>query len=341
MERHRDTLAPVPGRRRWFFPRLRSRIEPGATIRSVGCYQVGRLLGKGGMGRVYLAEKVGSHGFSKLMAIKVLPKKGLGRRAAEMFLDEARLTGGLIHPNIVQVYTLGETRREYFIVMEHVFGVTLLDLIERHTELGRRVPVDFGCYIIARILNGLRYAHNKHDREGRHLHIVHRDICPNNILISFRGVPKLTDFGVAKATVSHVDDEREVVFGKYPYMAPEQVGRRGTEPRSDLYALGLVMYELLTGCLVHEVGDTTMLLDELEKKSVSPPHTVNREIPQELSDIVMKAIDLDVEQRWESAKAMREAVETFLLKNFMFPAQEDLADYLCDLFPQAAKHRWW
>ncbi|MCA9322573.1 MAG: serine/threonine protein kinase [Planctomycetes bacterium] len=339
--RHRDTLAPLGSKRKWIFPSWRAKIGPGAKVRSAGSYQVGRLLGKGGMGRVYLVEKLGVHGFSKLMAMKVLPKHGLGPVAARMFLDEARLTGGLTHPNIVQVNTLGETRYEYFIIMEHVFGVTLLEFIERHEELGIAVPVNFGCYLIARVLNGLHYAHNKHDREGQHLGIVHRDICPSNIMLSFRGIPKLTDFGVAKAKMSHVEDETDVVFGKYPYMAPEQVQRLGTDPRSDLYSLGLVMYELFTGKLVHEVGDTAMLIDEFENKDIPAPRELEPSLPVDLSDVIVKAISLKIEDRFRSAKQMRQELETFLLKNFMFPSQEDLADYLCELFPQAAKHRWW
>ena len=338
----RQTISPLGKKDVRFLDRFRRDLKPGRVIRSSGSYKLLRLLGKGGMGRVYLAEKNGPYGFTKLMAVKVLPKRDL-RYASDraMFLAEAQLCGGLIHPNIIQVYQLGETRSEYFIVMEHVFGVTLLDFIERHTELNQTVPINYGIYIFTRVLSGLHYAHNKHNRDGLHLGIVHRDVCPSNILISFRGVPKLSDFGVAKTKLTNIEDESKVVFGKYPYMAPEQVKRQGTQLRSDIYSLGLVLYELFTGQLAHEVGDTGMLIKDLETREVPAPHEIKPDLPPELSKIILKAISLDIDKRYKSAKAMRLALETFLLKHFMFPEQDDLADYLCELFPQAAKHRWW
>ncbi|MCB9834027.1 MAG: serine/threonine protein kinase [Planctomycetes bacterium] len=339
---HRHTIGPLAPKKFRLSDLFRRSIGPGRVIRSAGAYRILRLLGKGGMGRVYLAEKLGTHEFTKLMAVKVLPKQGLVSAAdRQMFVNEARVCAGLNHPNIVQVYQLGETRSEYFIVMEHVFGVTLLDYIERHLELQKPVPIGFSVYIMTRVLSGLHYAHNKHNRDGLHLGIVHRDICPNNVLISYRGIPKLSDFGVAKTKLTFVEDETKVVFGKYPYMAPEQIKRKGTEPRSDIYSLGLVMYELFTGRIAHEVNDTKMLLEDLEQREILPPHEANPLVPIDLSKIIMKAIALDRDDRFKSAKAMRLALETFLLKSFMFPEQDDFADYLCELFPQAAKHRWW
>ncbi len=186
----------------------------GRILRASGSYRFAHLLGRGGMGEVWLAEKIGAHGFSKLVAIKTIAANRLeDLRILEMFLDEARLVANLVHPNIVQVYQLARNRKEVFIIMEHVFGRTLLQLMERLNRLDRRLPVDVAVYLIARVCHGLYYAHMKHNRRGRHLAIVHRDICPSNILISFRGIPKLTDFGVAKAITSTVDDEGNVVWG--------------------------------------------------------------------------------------------------------------------------------
>lgn len=343
MSDYKRTTDPLlPETRPGFLDRFRSAIGPGKVIRGSGRYEILRLLGEGGMGRVYLAEKAGAFGFCKLMAIKVLPKNRVRYKSDRaMFLDEARLCGGLNHPNIIQVYQLGETRQEFFIIMEHVFGITVLDLIERFQELDTDIDVKYGVYIMTRVLSGLHYAHNRHNRDGQHMGIIHRDICPSNILISFRGIPKLSDFGVAKSKLNEFDDEKKIVFGKYPYMAPEQVRREGTEVRSDIYSLGLVMYELFTHKLAHEVGNTAMLLEDLESKEVVPPIELNANIPADLSKIIMKAVSTDKEDRYKSAKAMRLALETFMLKNFMFPEQDDFADYLCDLFPKAAKHRWW
>lgn len=340
--RRPHVLTPFAPAGRTLSQRLRRDIAPGTVIRGTGAYKVLRLLGSGGMGSVYVVEKRGVHDFTKIMAMKVLPKAALKQKEeARMFLDEARLTAGLNHPNIVQTYQLGETRHDYFIVMELVFGVTLLELIERHEQLETPVPLSYGIYIFTRILSGLHYAHNKRDRDGVHLGIVHRDICPSNVLIAFRGVPKLSDFGVAKAKTSLKIDESATVFGKYPYMAPEQVRREGTSPRSDIYSLGLAMYELFTGRLVYEVVDTGTLLDELDQKRVPPPEDLNKDLPPELSRIIMKAIELDPDKRFRNAKTMRNVLESLMLDLGLFPDTDGLAEYLNTLFPQAEKHRWW
>lgn len=322
----------------------RFRKGKGRVLRSAGSYRFAQLLGKGGMGEVWLAEKIGSDEFSKLVAIKTIAAHRLeDLRILKMFLDEARLVANLVHPNIVQVYQLARTRKEVFIIMEHVFGRTVLQLLERLARLNRQLPVDIAVYLVARICHGLYYAHNKHDRRGAHLKIVHRDICPSNILISFRGIPKLTDFGVAKAITSSVDDEGNVVWGKYPYMAPEAVSRTGTDPRSDIYSLGLVLYEMLSGQVAHNVGDTQALTRLLEDESRSSrdvraaaPH-----VPDSLADIILRATDPDPDRRPQTAKALASELEQFLLSRFLFPDEEGVADFLASAFTQASRHRWW
>ncbi|MAG55555.1 MAG: hypothetical protein CMJ83_04615 [Planctomycetes bacterium] len=317
---------------------------PGRIIRSRGNYRFAKLLGRGGMGEVWLAEKLGTAGFSKLVAIKTIARNRLENlRILEMFLDEARLVANLVHPNIVQVYQLARTRREVYIVMEHVFGRTLLQLLERLAKLDRKLPIDIGVYIAARVCRGLYYAHKKHSRTGRHLQIVHRDICPSNILISFRGIPKLTDFGVAKAITSKVDDEGNIVWGKYPYMAPEAVQRKGTDARSDLYSVGLVMYEMFTGKLAHDVESTRALNLRLETEA-NDDRDIRRhspDIPEGLAHIIMKATETDPVNRYASAQELGDALQQFLLSHFMFPEEEAVADFLATVFPQAERHRWW
>jgi serine/threonine protein kinase len=320
------------------------RIRPGRVIRSHGHYRFVRRLGVGGMGEVWLVEKQGSHGFNKLMAIKTIHRSLLrDHRTLEMFLDEARLVANLVHPNIVQVFQLYQSRKEVFIIMEHVFGVPLLRLLERLHQLGRPLPIPMATHIAARICHGLHYAHNKRDRDGRHLEIVHRDICPSNILISFRGIPKLTDFGVAKASSSTVDDEGNVVWGKYPYMAPEAANRLGTDARSDLYSLGLVLHEALTGKVAHQVESTRALTDIIagESPEQRDPRGERPDIPEPLAKIVVRATEPDPERRYANAKQFATHLEQFLLSHFLFPDEEGLADYLVSLFPSAARHRWW
>ena len=314
------------------------------VLSSRGTYRFAQLLGRGGMGEVWLAEKIGSAGFSKLVAIKTIASHRLqDLRILEMFLDEARLVANLVHPNIVQVYQLSHTRREVFIIMEHVFGRTLLQLLDRLQRKERELPIDVTAHLIARVCHGLYYAHNKRSRTGRHLQIVHRDICPANILISFRGIPKLTDFGVAKAITSKVDDEGNVVWGKYAYMAPEAVSRQGTDPRSDIYSIGLVMYEMLTGRLAHDVNSTQALTELLTHEPVPArdPRLHAPHVPDQLAEITLRATDPDPERRQQSAKILATELEQFLLASFLFPDEESTADFLASLFSQADRHRWW
>jgi serine/threonine protein kinase len=316
----------------------------GRLLRSKGSYHFLSLLGRGGMGEVWLAEKLGAKGFSKLVAIKTIRRHRLrDKRTLEMFFDEARLVANLIHPNIVQVFQLHKSRQEVSIIMEHVFGRTLLQLMERLKSLGQELPVDLGAFIIAKVAHGLYYAHKKHNRNGEPMNIVHRDICPSNILLSFRGIPKITDFGVAKADTSTVDDEGNIVWGKYPYMAPEAVSRRGTDPRSDIYALGLVLYEILTGHLAHDAGSTRALEVLLQEEKATDldirryaPH-----LPEAIAAIVIKATQHSPDHRYQTAREMAQDIEQFLLSHFLLPDEERLSDFLASVFPQARKHRWW
>lgn len=335
----------VPGRLTWqdrlFGPFRRGR---GQVLRSHGNYRLTRLIGRGGMGEVWQAEVIGLAAFSKLVAIKRVRKKRLGdRRYLEMLADEARLVANLTHPHIVQVHHLFRSGKDVCIAMEFVYGVTFLQIMERLQQLEREMPVDVACYVVARICSGLYYAHMKRSRSGVHLGIVHRDICPSNILISYRGVPKITDFGVAKAKTSKVDDENDTVWGKYPYMAPEAVNRLGTDSRSDVYSLGLVLFEALSGKLAHHAESTRTLqtiLDQEQRTSLSLlPH--RPALPQRISQIILRATHQDPDRRYRTAQEFGQDVESFMVENFLFPGEERLADFLATLFPDAARHRWW
>lgn len=333
---------PAPGPLQRLLGRLRQ--GRGRIVRMSSTYRFLKLLGEGGMGQVWLAEKIGAAGFSKLAAIKTIRKERVAdRRVLEMFMDEARLVANLVHPNIVQVYHLFRTRREVFIVMEHVFGVTLLEVLDRLRAQRRRMPPEMGAYVVSRICHGLYYAHRKTSRDGHHLGIVHRDICPSNILISYRGIPKLGDFGVAKARSSNVDDEGNVVWGKYPYMAPEAVRRHGTDPRSDIYALGLVLFEMFTGLLAHAAPDTATLKDILSQESRESLDVRRREpdFPEPLAKIILKATEYDPGDRYQDAHQMGTDLEQFLLAHFLFPDEEKLSEYMASLFPTGERHRWW
>ena len=317
---------------------------PGLEFKSSGRYRLIKKLGEGGMGSVWLVQKIGDATFRKLMAIKLVKNDRLqDPRILEMFSDEARLVANLIHPNIVQVYQLSRVNNEVYIVMEYVYGTSLLDVMRRAAELGSPFPVDVGSYIAIRVARGLHYAHNKVNYEGSHLGIVHRDVCPANILISYRGIPKLTDFGVAKAATSKVDPEGHVLWGKYPYVAPEAVSRRGTDPRSDIYSLGLVMFEMFTGHLAHDADSTSTLQNIMnrEQRGDLDVRIWRHDFPEPLAEVISKAVSQDPQTRHQDARELSSELEQVMLQHFMFPDEDRLADYMSSLFPEAEKHRWY
>ena len=211
-------------------------------------FRLGRKIADGGMGSVYEATIFGSEGFEKTVALKTIREKFTGDRDfVELFIGEAKLVANLVHQNIVQIYKLGKWDKAFYIAMEYVNGVNLQQFMNRHIELGIKVPVELGVFILSRICRGLEYAHSKKDAFGNSLGVVHRDVSPKNLIISAEGEVKITDFGIAKARNLMKDQEGQVLMGKAQYMSPEQAQYLPTDRRSDIFSLGLVSYELLTG----------------------------------------------------------------------------------------------
>lgn len=198
-----------------------------------------RKISKGGMGTVYEAIQFGAKGFKKTMAVKVLHEEySNDEEFLDMFIGEAKLVADLIHDNIAQVYQLGQYQNTYYIAMEYIHGVNLQEFHDRHIYRDIMVPTDLSCFIISRVCRALDYAHNKRDSRGQLLGVVHRDVSPKNIMLSFEGVVKLTDFGIAKAQNVMMNREGDVLYGKVPYMSPEQASFQETDLRSDIFSLG-------------------------------------------------------------------------------------------------------
>src|SRR5438552_4655362 len=211
-------------------------------------YQIVRKIFEGGMGIVYEAEQLGTRGFIKRLAIKVIRQNyAKQKQFIENFIGEAKLVADLIHTNIVQTYHLGETRGVYFIAMELIRGVNLEQFAQQLTDKRRTLPRELAVFTVSRIARGLAYAHAKTDKDGKPLGIVHRDVSFKNIMIAFEGDVKLTDFGIAKARGFLQDNEGEVVAGKADYMSPEQASFKITDKRSDLFSAGVVLAHLLLG----------------------------------------------------------------------------------------------
>ena len=216
----------------------------------------------GGFGTVYLAEQIGTESFNKIVAIKMVRAEMLQKkRNLELFIGEAKLTADLVHENIIQVYQLEKFKSQYFIVMEYVNGKTLSQIQSRLRKVKQDIDAEMGAFITSRVCRALEYAHTKRDRNGKLLGIVHRDVTPSNVIIDWQGVVKLMDFGIAKAITMATPDETKVLMGKWPYMSPEQVKFEGTDARSDVFALGLVMYELMSSTRVYDVETRDELLD--------------------------------------------------------------------------------
>ncbi len=302
-------------------------------------YQIIGKIASGGMGSVFLAEQLGAESFSKTVAIKVMKHEFLDSpESLDLFIGEAKLTADLVHQNILQVYQLGKTADgTIYIVMEFVYGKTLSDYMRTHKQKGLKVDIEMGAFIISRVCRGLSFAHKKKDRQGNHLAIVHRDVTPSNIIIDYQGFVKLMDFGIAKALTMNTPDEREVIMGKLPYMSPEAAQFIGTDPRSDIFSLGLVMYELLTGYIVYNVKSIKTLLEKMKKFRIKRPSQLNPHIPARVEEIIMKALEVNPAKRFQTAEEMLEAIEIYLYHDRYGPTNEKLAKHLEALYPDVNK----
>ena len=264
-------------------------------------FEVIRRLGAGGMAEVFLAKKRGAEGTYKLLVVKrILPAYGSSRRFRAMFAEEAQLATRLNHPNIVQVYDFQDYGDEgQLLSMEYVEGPDLRKVMRSASANKKRVPPWVAAYIVAEVAKGLHYAHERKDEGGSPLEIVHRDVSPQNILVSFEGAVKIADFGIASANMFR--EEPGVLKGKTAYMSPEQARAEKVDRRTDIYSLGVVFHELLTGRPLHGAADGQELLEVVRAGRVEPPSTFAREIPPELEAIVMKALSKNQTDRLQTA----------------------------------------
>ena len=297
-------------------------------------FRLVRKITEGGMGSVYEAVLFGVDGFQKTVAIKtVLESLSTNAEFVEMFIGEAKLVADLVHQNICQVYQLGKVGNRYYIAMEYITGVDLEHFIENHVAAGSCVPPELGAFIISRVCRGLEYAHNKRDRQGDLLGVVHRDVSPKNIMISTEGEVKLTDFGVAKARNLMKDQEGKVLLGKAQYMSPEQAKLLPTDARSDLFSLGVVMFELLTNRKLFRADSTRVTLRNVVQGDIAPPRSINPEISPELEAIFFRAVERDLGKRYQSASEMGYDLEYTMYKGGYGPTIVTLERYLRKLFP--------
>ena len=304
------------------------------AISSTTEYRLIREISRGGMGYVYEAEQHGAEGFVKRVAIKTIQEKHLNNPDfIARFIAEAKLVANLVHPNIVQIYQLDKYAGGYYIAMEYINGVTCSELLSLHRSLGVNIPVDYVTFIISRIARGLEYAHNLRDNTGKLLDIVHRDVCPKNIMITSEGEGKLTDFGIAKAGNSSTSHEGELLLGKVQYMSPEQAMLKKTDNRSDIFSLGIVYYELLTGVSPFKADSSIASLSKVRMCSLPPVTSYRNDLPKELLRILNKMLKKDPAARYSDTGELSTDLEMLMYAHGYGPTIKKLSQYMNTVFP--------
>lgn len=301
-------------------------------------------IAEGGMGVVVEARQKGVGRFEKRVAVKLI-REEYSRIDAfrNNFIGEARLVADLIHTNIVQTYHLGEISGQYFMTMEYVEGINLEDFLLRHSETNQQIPIDIAAFIISRICRGLSHAHQRCDKNGRNLGIVHRDVNPRNIMLGNEGDVKLTDFGIAKALDLMYNEEGEVIAGKDAYLSPEQALREVTDSRADLFSCAIVLSEMLLGENIFEANDDEHTRQNILKLSIPDFTEMRPDIDYRLDDILQRGLTRDREKRYQTAQEMLTALEVFLYGDGYGPTNEKLAAYMKDLSSEQgpkAVERW-
>ncbi len=294
------------------------------------------------MAEVYLAREPLAGGLSKTLVIKKI-HAGLAEAAQfrAMFEDEAKIGVVLNHPNIVQTFSYGQLGRTYYLAMERVEGIDLLRLIHAVVAAGRKVPPGLAAYVVQQVAKGLDYAHRKSDDLGEPLGIVHRDVSPQNILVSFDGAVKIVDFGIAR--MRGQKDEAGVVKGKFAYMSPEQASGRAVDRRSDIFSSGIVLYELATGLALYGRMGERQALDAIRNAIVPRPREVDPSMPEELERIILQCLQRRAEDRFQTARDLHNALGRFF---FQLGSEEgtlyesgSLAQLIAQVVPQAERAR--
>jgi serine/threonine protein kinase/TolA-binding protein len=298
-----------------------------------GKYLLVHQLGTGGMAELFLAKQSGLKGFEKLLAIKkILPHLTQDPEFVSMFVNEAKLAALLTHQHIVQIFDLGHVDGAYYIAMEYVMGKDVRSLVGKIRAQGGRLPVDDALLIVSQVASGLDYAHRKKDLSGRDLNIVHRDVSPQNILVSYEGEVKLVDFGIAKAAGTGQETRTGILKGKLAYMSPEQACGRSIDRRSDVFSLGIVLYELLTGRRLFKGDSDLSTLEQVRTAQIEPPRRFDATIPEALEAVVLKALAREPEQRYQTASEFQAALERIMTDRGQGFSSLHLAQYLGTVF---------
>ncbi|MFI5298815.1 MAG: protein kinase [Polyangiales bacterium] len=317
--------------------RLQSAAPDEVLPRRFGKYTLLRRMATGGMAELYLALHRSVAGFEKLIVIKrILPAMTRDRSFIDMLLHEARVAATLSHPNIVQTIDVGQVDGTYFIALEHIHGEDLRSIVRQMRKRGVvEFPVEHAIAIVLGICAGLSYAHERKDLDGTALEIVHRDISPQNVLVGFAGDVKIVDFGVAKSGTQTGEQTRSgQLKGKVPYMSPEQARGESIDLRSDIFAVGVLLFELTTGRRLFKGASEFETLKLILEKDYPRPSWVNPDYPPALEAIVMKALEKNVANRYSSAREMQSDLEAFVRDQKLPVSSIALAEFMKGLFEE-------
>jgi phosphate/phosphite/phosphonate ABC transporter binding protein len=295
----------------------------------IGRYELEAKIAQGGMAEIFLARQPGIGGFSRRVVIKsILPLLADEPRFVQMFLEEARLASQIHHPNVVQIFDVGEEEDHYYIAMEYIDGLSIGAVVTQPSGDLMPLPIEIAAEIVIQACSGLHAAHQLKDENGKSMGLVHRDVSPQNLMVSRDGVVKLVDFGIAKAQDSSVTTRTGNIKGKYAYMSPEQVRGLPLDRRSDIFSLGTLLYELLTGHRLFHRNSELAILVAIIEDPFPAAHETNPEVPKELSDVIVHALQRDKDSRFATAAEMGNAVRQVIGELGLICSPENLSTYV-------------
>jgi serine/threonine-protein kinase len=308
---------------------------------TVGRYSLLSRIAVGGMAEIWLARQVGPKGFEKFVVIKrILDGLGTDPEFVGMFLDEARIAAQLNHPHIVQIFDLGEEAGAFYIAMEYLPGENLSTVARTGAKMGKPLPIPYAVRIVADIAEGLGYAHTKTGPDGQLLGIVHRDVSPQNLLVTYDGVVKVLDFGIAKAASRESATLAGQVKGKAAYMSPEQARGGTIDPRSDIFSLGIILFEVVTRSRLFQFNDQFAALAAVASNDPIPlAHERNPSVPENLSRIIAQALAREPAQRFATARHFQNALEEWLRSQPEVPGSAELGSYMAQVFEDRIQER--
>jgi serine/threonine protein kinase len=298
-----------------------------------GKYLLLERISVGGMAEVFKAKSFGVEGFEKILAIKrILPSMAEDQEFIEMFIDEAKIAGQLSHANICQIFELGRIGDSHFIAMEYVWGKDLLQIQNRFRRLKQQMQPVMAAFCASKICEGLDYAHRKKDAQGKALGIIHRDVSPQNVLVSYEGEVKMIDFGIAKAVGRSSKTQAGVLKGKFGYMSPEQVRGLPIDRRSDVFAIGTILHELLTGERLFVAESDFATLEKVRNVDVRAPRVINPKVPETLDRVVMRALSRNPDERYQWANELQEDLQSFLMQQEPVFTAKHLSQFMKETF---------